>query len=92
MEGGRFPRRAMAFLPDLAVASLLALVVFLVALGLLVVFIESIPPARTAGFLVAATALSGGLAVLGEVGVGLVVLGLAAAVLANHAFEWLTTR
>lgn len=82
----------MALLPDLSTASILALVVFLAALGLLVVFVETIRGSRVIGFVVAAGAAAAVLSALGELGLGLVVLGLAAAVLANEAFERLTTR
>lgn len=82
----------MALLPDLSTASLLALVVFLAALGFLVVFVETIRGPRMIGFVVAAGAVAALLSALGELGLGLVVLGLAAAVLANEAFERLTTR
>lgn len=92
MEGLGFHAQLMALLPDLAVASVLALVVFLLALGLLVVFIESVRPARLVAVLLAGVAVSGALAVLGETGLALVAMALAAAVLANQGFEWLTTR
>lgn len=82
----------MALLPDLSTATILALVVFLAALGLLVVFVESIRAGRMAVGLVAIAAAAAGLSAFGEPGIGVVLLGLAAALLANHAFEWLTTR
>lgn len=82
----------MAFLPDLGAAALYAVVVFLLALGFLVVFVEAIRPSRVAGSLAADVALVLLFVWLGESGLALLVLGLGAAVLANHAFEWLTTR
>ena len=82
----------MALLPDLATAGGMALVVFLVTLGILVVFVEAVPRRTAVGVVVAALVLAAGLALLGEAGLGLVFLGFAGAVAANDAFEWLTTR
>ncbi len=82
----------MALLPDLAAAALYAVVVFLLFLGLLVVFVETIPP-RLLGVMIFAALLFGAwLAWVGEAGLSFLALGVAAALGANHAFEWLTTR
>ena len=82
----------MAILEDLPTATLIAVVVFLTALGLLVVFTEVVSRARTIAFLVGLGAIAIALALGGELGVAFVFLGIAAAILANGAFEWLTTR
>lgn len=73
-------------------AGLYALAAFLVVLGVLVVFVETIRLTTVAVVLVADVLLALVLTVLGEFGVALVVLGFGGAVLANHVFEWLTTR
>ena len=82
----------MAFLPDLALASLYAVVVFLLVLGFLVVFIEVISMRRLLAGLVVTLVIAAGLASNGEAGLSLLALGFAGALIANHAFERLTTR
>ena len=83
---------AMAALPDLAAAGLYGVVVFLLTLGLLVVFVETVPPRRLLALLLGSALAAVVLAGLGEVGVALLVFGIGAALVANHTFEWLTTR
>jgi len=68
------------------------LVVFLLFLGLLVVFVETIPPRLLMVILLAAILFAAWLAWVGEAGLSFLALGAAAALVANHAFEWLTTR
>lgn len=82
----------MALLPDPVTAGLYALATFLVVLGVLVVFVESIRLATVAALLTMDVALALFLVFLGEFGVALVLLGFGGALLANHVFEWLTTR
>ena len=82
----------MAILPDLASAALYAVVVFLLVLGFLVVFIESIPSRRLSIAILAAIVLAVGLMWVGEVGIAFLVAGVGSALLANHGFEWLTTQ
>lgn len=82
----------MAVLPDLAVAGLYALVVFLLVLGVLVVFVETLEPRQLRGFLLLAGVVAFIIAASGEVGLALLVLGAAAAFMANEVFEWLTAR
>jgi len=82
----------MAILADPSTAGLAALVVFLVALGLLVLFIETISRARLVAVLVLDIAIGGTLVAADEAGLALVALSVAAAVLANEAFERVTTR
>src|SRR5438094_250671 len=78
--------------PDLAAAGLYGVVVFLLTLGLLVVFVETVPPRRLLALLLGSALAAVVLAGLGEVGVALLVLGIGAALVANLTFEWLTTR
>lgn len=82
----------MAILPDLGAAGLYAAAAFLLVLGVLVVFVETIRSSRLVLILSACLAVAIGLVVLGETGLALIVLGVGAAFLANHVFEWLTTR
>ncbi len=82
----------MALLPDLMAAALYAAVVFLLFLGLLVVFVETIPSRLLTVTILAALLFAGWLAWVGEAGLSFLALGIAAALVANHAFEWLTTR
>lgn len=82
----------MAVLPDLAAAGLYGLVVFLLALGFLVVFVETIPPRRLRVLLLVAAVVAILLSVNGEAGVALLVVGFGAAFLMNELFEWLTAR
>lgn len=82
----------MSLLPDVATAGLYGLVVFLITLGGLVVFVETVRVARLISVFVLVLALAIALAIIDEFGVALLVLGFGAAFLANHIFEWLTTR
>ncbi len=82
----------MPVLPDLAVAAGYGLVVFLITLGLLVVFVEALPRRIVVAVIMVAFLLAAFMALVGEAGVGVVSLAFAAAVIANELFEWLTTR
>lgn len=82
----------MAVLPDLAAAGVYAFVSFLLALGILVVFVETIPARLLAGLLVFVAVLALGLAGAGEAGIAFLVLGVGAALVANAMFERLTIR
>ncbi len=82
----------MALSPDPASAAPYALAVFLLLLGGLVVFVESIRPARFRVALIAAAAVIVLLVLAGELGAALVVLGAGGALAANQLFEWSTTR
>jgi len=82
----------MAVFPDLEAAGLYGIVVFLLALGFLVIFVESVSMRKLAAILVASLIAAIALVGLGEAGVAFLALGVAAAVLANQTFEWLTTR
>ncbi len=82
----------MPLLPDPATAGIAAGVVFLITLGILVLFIEMVPLPRFIGIVVGCLVVAVFLVVLGEVGLALLPLAVAGAFLANHVFEWLTTR
>src|SRR2546428_13937879 len=80
----------MALLPDLAAAALYAVVVFLLFLGLLVVFVETIPPRLLMVMILATILFAAWLAWVGEIGLSFLALGAGAALAANPAFERLT--
>ena len=82
----------MAVFPDLTMAVLYGVVVFLLVLGFLVVFVEKIPPRGFVAAVVAAAVVAIALVSAGEAGVALLAAGAGAAVIATHGFEWLTTR
>ena len=82
----------MAVFPDFGAAVLYAAVVFLVALGILVVFVETISTRRAASIVAAAIVVAAAFSFVSEVGLAFIALGLASAVVANSVFEWLTTR
>ncbi len=85
-------RVRMALLPDLASAVLYGVVVFLLVLGFLVVFVETVPTRRLVAATVGVFLIAVGLASTGEAGAAFLAVGVGAALVANHAFEWLTTR
>ena len=90
--GDRAIGARMALLPDLAAAALYGVAVFLVVLGFLVVFVETVSPRRLAAGVMGAGLVASGLASIGEPGMALLAVGVGAALVANHSFEWLTTR
>lgn len=82
----------MPLLPDLGTAGLYAVAAFLLVLGILVVFVESIRPSRFLAVVFASVFAAAGLLLLGEAGVAIILVGIAGAFIANHIFEWLTAR
>jgi drug/metabolite transporter (DMT)-like permease len=82
----------VAVLPDIAAAGLYGLVLFLLALGVLVIFVEKVSARRLVALLLTAGLAALVLATIGETGLALLAVGFAAALLANQTFEWLTTR
>jgi hypothetical protein len=82
----------MALLPDLAAAGLYAAVVFLLVLGFLVVFLETIRGSHLAVILGVDAAATLVVFAAGEIGLALVVLAVGLGFLANQAFEWSTGR
>jgi len=82
----------MPFLPDLATAALYAVVVFLLVLGFLIVFVEAVRPSQLLALLITDFVVAGIFVFAGEYGMSLLSLAVAASFIANHIFEWLTTR
>ncbi len=82
----------MSLLPDLTVAGGIALAVFLLTLGVLVIFLESVPRRIVFRLLLITIVLGAVLSLFDELGIGIILLAFAAAFLANDVFEWLTTR
>src|SRR5207247_9834410 len=78
---------AMAALPDLAAAGLYGVVVFLLTLGLLVVFVETVPPRRLLALLLGSALAAVVLAGPRGVGVALVVPGIGASPVARRTLE-----
>src|SRR2546429_9975286 len=67
--------REMAALPDLATAGLYGVVVFLLALGFLVIFVETVPPRRLIAVLLGSFLVAVVLAGVGGARVALPALG-----------------
>src|SRR5947199_7537430 len=84
--------REMAALPDLAAAGLYGVVVFLLALGFLVIFMETVPPRRLIALLLGSFLVAVVLAGMGEKGVAYLARGSGAAIIETSAFEALTAR
>jgi len=82
----------MALLPDPATAGLYAAVVFLLMLGVLVIFVETVSFPRFVAIVAGCFVVALALVLLGELGLALIPLGVGGAFIGNHAFEWLTTR
>lgn len=82
----------VAVLPDLAAAGLYGAVVFLLVLGFLVIFVETVSQRRLVALLFGTMLVAIVLAGMGEAGTAFLALGTGAALIANHTFEWLTTR
>ncbi len=77
---------------DPGTGALLGGAVFLVVLGALVVFVEALRTTVALAVPIMAAAVAVVLVAVGELGLALVAVGLGAAVLADHGFDWLTTR
>ena len=82
----------MPLLPDPATAGLYAGVVFLLTLGVLVIFVETVSFPRFIAIVVGCFVVALALILVGELGLSLLPIGVGGAFIANHAFEWLTTR
>src|SRR5947208_16389925 len=82
--------REMAALPDLAAAGVYGVVVFLLALGFLVIFVETVPPRRLIALLLGSFLVPVVLAGMGEIGVGFLAPGGGVAPVADHPFAPLT--
>ena len=80
----------MPIIPDLGIATAIALVVFFIVLGLLVLFIENIDLKIVLGLLFILLGLTIGLVAVGEAGVALIALGAVAAVVMDQMLEHFT--
>src|SRR2546429_8809803 len=76
--------REMAALPDLAAAGLYGVVVFLLALGFLVIFVETVPPRRLIALLLGSFLVAVVLAGVGGIWVAFLALGGGAGPVAEH--------
>jgi hypothetical protein len=80
----------MALLPDLGIAAAIALVVFFLLLGLLVIFVENLDLKVVLGLLFILLGLTIGLAALGEPGLSLVAMAVVAALVVDQMLEQFT--
>jgi len=80
----------MAVLPDFGIASVIAIVVFFLLLGLLVIFIENLDLKIVLGLLFVLLGFTAGLAALGEAGLSLIAMAVLAAVVLDQLLEHLT--
>jgi hypothetical protein len=80
----------MALLPDLGIAAAIALVVFFLLLGLLVIFVENLDLKVVLGLLFILLGLTIGLAALGEPGLSLVAMAVVAALVLDQLLEQFT--
>src|SRR5437763_3024704 len=84
--------REMAALPHLAAAGLYGVVVFLLALGFLVIFVETVPPRRLIALLLGSFLVAVVLAGMGETGFAFLLLGIGADLISNYEFYRLLRR
>ncbi|TLZ72680.1 MAG: hypothetical protein E6K10_01965 [Methanobacteriota archaeon] len=77
----------MPLIPDLGIAASVALVVFFIVLGLLVLFIEDIDLKIVLGLLFILLGLTVALLAMGEAGVALIALAAIAALVMDQVFE-----
>jgi len=77
----------MPLIPDLGIAASVALVVFFIVLGLLVLFIEDIDLKIVLGLLFILLGLTVALLAMGEAGVALIALAAIAALVMVQVFE-----
>jgi len=80
----------MAVLPDFGIASVIAIVVFFLLLGLLVIFIENLDMKIVLGLLFVLLGFTAGLAAVGEAGLSLIAMAVLAAVVLDQLLEHLT--
>ena len=80
----------MALLPDLGIAAAIALVVFFLLLGLLVIFVEDLDLKIVLGLLFMLLGLTIGLVAVGEAGISLVAMAVLAAVVLDQMLEHFT--
>ena len=80
----------MALLPDLGIASAIALVVFFLLLGVLVIFVENVDLKVVLGLLFILLGFTVALVAMGEAGVSLVLMAAAAAIVLDQMLEHIT--
>ncbi len=80
----------MALLADIGIASAIALVVFFVLLGLLVIFVENVDLKFVLGILFILLGLTIALVAVGEAGIALVALAAVAAIVMDQMLEHFT--
>lgn len=77
----------MPVLPDLGVAAIVALVVYFIILGILVVIVDPFDARTFAGIFLVLVGLLVGLVALDEPGLGTLVAGILAAIATDRAIE-----
>jgi len=80
----------MALIADIGIAAAIALVVFFVLLGLLVIFVESVDLKFVLGILFMLLGLTIALVTIGEAGIALVTMAAVAAVVMDQMLEHFT--
>ena len=80
----------MTLIPDLGIAASVALVVFFVLLGILVIFIENLDLKLVLGLLFVLLGVTVGLVAVGEAGVALITLAVVAALVLDQILEHFT--
>jgi len=80
----------MPLIADVGIAAAIALVVFFILLGLLVLFIEDLNLKVVLGLLFILLGLTIGLVAVGEAGIGVIALGAVAAVVIDQMLEHFT--
>ncbi len=80
----------MALIADLGIAAAIALVVFFVLLGLLVIFVENVDLKLVLGILFILLGVTVGLVTVGEAGIALVAMAAVAAVVMDQMLEHFT--
>jgi len=80
----------MVLLPDLGIASAIALVVFFLLLGVLVIFVENVDLKVVLGLLFILLGFTVALVAVGEAGVSLVLMAAAAAIVLDQMLEHFT--
>jgi len=80
----------MVLLPDLGIASAIALVVFFLLLGVLVIFVENVDLKVVLGLLFILLGFTVALVAVGEAGVSIVLMAAAAAIVLDQMLEHFT--
>ncbi len=83
---------SVPLLPDPATAGFYAAVIFLVVLGALVLFVETVTVSRFVAIVVGCFVVALVFVVVGEIGLSFIPLAVGGAFVGNQVFEWLTTR